>query len=261
MGSPVIAHVNIYKVNSHYKYIWQIGLSLHACFRALHIEIKDMNNSGSKIVIADAQFLVVEALNSLLANDERFSIAGIVTTRYELHTVLEKEQCQLLIAEVALPDFHIPGDLQLIKQQFPKLSILILTNSISKAEFIELTKVGIKNIIYKTADKDEILTAIDSAIKGKKFYSGEVLDLILELGENKPVMEDNVHLTISEVEIVRLIAGGMTTKEIAEKKCISFHTVNTHRKNIFRKLNVSNASELIIHAIKAGWIDNIEYYI
>lgn len=220
-----------------------------------------MNDSEYKIVIADTQFIVVEALKSLLANDHRFSIAGIVDTSSELLNFLEKEPCQLLITDMASLDFDKSNDLQFIKQQFPQLYILVLTNSISKDEFNRLNKAGIKNIIYKTADRNEILTAIDSAIKGKKFYSGEVLDLILELGQNKPVIEDNVQLTISEVEIVRLIAGGMTTKDIAEKKCISFHTVNTHRKNIFRKLGVSNASELIIHAIKSGWIDNIEYYI
>ena len=85
--------------------------------------------------------------------------------------------------------------------------------------------------------------------------------MILESNDSKQVIEDSTQLTTSEIEIVRLITGGMTTKEIAEKKCISFHTVNTHRKNIFRKLNVSNASELIIRAIKSGWIDNIEYFI
>ena len=58
-----------------------------------------------------------------------------------------------------------------------------------------------------------------------------------------------------------MIANGLTTKEIATKRIISNHTVSTHRKNIFKKIGVSNASELIIHAIKAGWIDNIEYYI
>jgi DNA-binding NarL/FixJ family response regulator len=58
-----------------------------------------------------------------------------------------------------------------------------------------------------------------------------------------------------------LIANGMTTKEIAQRKNISHHTVSTHRKNIFRKLEVTSASELIMSAIKAGWIDNIEYYI
>lgn len=220
-----------------------------------------MNHSEYKIVIADTQFLVVEALKSLLANDERLSVAGIVTTKDELLNFLVKNPIQLLITDPASLDFEQSYDLQFIKQQFPQLAILILTNSISKDEFTRLTRVGIKNILNKTAERDEILSAIDSAIKGKKFYSGEVLDLILELGENKSVMEVSVQLTISEIEIVRLIAGGMTTKEIAEKQCISFHTVNTHRKNIFRKMGVSNASELIIHAIKSGWIDNIEYFI
>ena len=79
--------------------------------------------------------------------------------------------------------------------------------------------------------------------------------------ENKYVIEDPKYLTVSEIEIVKLIANGLTTKEIAAKRNISYHTVNTHRKNIFKKVEVSNASELIILAIKAGWIDNIEYYI
>jgi DNA-binding CsgD family transcriptional regulator len=57
------------------------------------------------------------------------------------------------------------------------------------------------------------------------------------------------------------VANGMTAKEIALKKNLSIHTINTHRKNIFKKLAVNNVSELIIVAIKAGWIDNIEYYI
>jgi DNA-binding NarL/FixJ family response regulator len=220
-----------------------------------------MRESGYKILIADTQFLVIEALKSLLKNDERFSIIEIVSSQYELNKVLEKEPCQLIITDFALFDFDGVDDLQNIKQKFPNVAVLILTNSINKAEFAELSKVGIKNIIYKTADRDEIFAAVDSALKGKKYFAEEILDLILEQGENKPVMEESVHLTGSEIEIVRLIASGRTTKEIAQSKCISFHTVNTHRKNIFRKLGVSSASELIIHAIKSGWIDNIEYYI
>lgn len=215
----------------------------------------------NKIVIADTQFLVVESLKSLLGNDERWSIAAIVNSQYELLKVLEKEACQLLITDNALIDYDNPEDLLKIKQKFPKLSVLILTNSLTKAEFAELNKIGIKNIIYKNADRDEVLAAVDAALKGKKFYADEILDMILESNDNKQVIEESTQLTSSEIEIVRLIAGGMTTKEIAEKKCISFHTVNTHRKNIFRKLSVSNASELIIHAIKSGWIDNIEYFI
>jgi len=102
---------------------------------------------------------------------------------------------------------------------------------------------------------------MESALKSRKFYSDEILDLFLDISESKYVAEDPKTLTPSEIEIVKLIADGLTTKEIASRRNISYHTVNTHRKNIFRKVEVSNASELIMLAIKAGWIDNIEYYI
>lgn len=220
-----------------------------------------MSHSSKKIVIADTQFLVVETLKTILSADERFFVAGIVNSQTELIKVLENELCGLLITDFSLFDFDTLEDLQRIVLKFPNFSVLVLTNSISKAEFTELSKIGIKNIIYKTAERDEIFSAVDAAFRGKKYYADEILDLILELGESKSVPEEPTHLTSSEIEIVRLIAGGLTTKEIAIQKNISFHTVNTHRKNIFRKMGVSNASELIMQAIRAGWIDNIEYFI
>lgn len=220
-----------------------------------------MTNSSQKIIIADSQYLVVEALKTLLGNDERFIIAGVVNSKYELLKILEHELCGLLITDFNLVDYESIDDIQKVKRTFPDLTILILTNSINKVEFTELSKIGIKNIIYKTADREEILAAVDAAVKGKKYFAEEILDMILEQGDSRQIPEEPTHLTTSEIEIVRLIAGGLTTKEIANQKNISFHTVNTHRKNIFRKMGVSNASELIILAIKAGWIDNIEYFI
>lgn len=219
------------------------------------------NNYSKKIVIADSQFLVVETLKTILIHEDRFIVAGIVNSQFELLKVMENELCGLLITDISLFDYDSIDDLQRIKLKFPNFSVLILTNSISRLEFAELTKIGIKNIIYKTADRDEVLAAVDAALKGKKYYAEEILDMIIEMGENKSVHEEPTHLTSSEIEIVRLIAAGLTTKEIASQKNISFHTVNTHRKNIFRKMEVSNASELIMHAIRAGWIDNIEYFI
>jgi DNA-binding NarL/FixJ family response regulator len=219
------------------------------------------NHSIKNIVIADSQFLIVEGLKSLLGNDGRFFIAGIVNTQSELYKVLGDNSCHLLITDMAMLDYNAVDDLKNIKEKFPHLVILLLSDCTSRTEFTELTKIGIKNILYKTADRDEILAAIDAAIKGKKYFAGEILDMLMETEETKLFPEEPAHLTCSEIEIVRLIANGLTTKEIALRKNISFHTVNTHRKNIFRKMQVSNASELIIHAIKAGWIDNIEYYI
>jgi len=218
-------------------------------------------NKTVNVIIADSQYLIVEALKSLIGTDERFILAGVADTQNDLYKLLDKAQSGLLITDFLNIDYDGLDDLKSIREKYPELSVLILTNVISKAEFAGLSKVGIKNIIYKTADKEEIFNAIESTMKGKKYYSDEILDLFLDLNENKYTVEDPKHLTASEIEIVKLIADGLTTKEIAAKRNISYHTVNTHRKNIFKKVEVSNASELTMLAIKSGWIENIEYYI
>ena len=218
-------------------------------------------NKTVNVIIADSQYLIVEALKSLIGTDERFILAGVADTQNDLYKLLDKAQSGLLITDFLNIDYDGLDDLKSIREKYPELSVLILTNVISKAEFAGLSKVGIKNIIYKTADKEEIFNAIESTMKGKKYYSDEILDLFLDLNENKYTVEDPKPLTASEIEIVKLIADGLTTKEIAAKRNISYHTVNTHRKNIFKKVEVSNASELTMLAIKSGWIENIEYYI
>jgi len=215
----------------------------------------------SNIIIADSQFLIVEALKSLLSHDGSYSLAGVADTQNDLYKLLEAAQSGLLITDISNIDYDGFEDLRNIRVKYPQIVILILTDVISKAEFAALTKLGIKNIIYKSADKGELFNAIESTLKGKKYYSDEILDLLLDLNENKYIVEDQKELTPSEMEIVKLVADGLTTKEIAARRNISYHTVNTHRRNIFRKVEVSNASELIMHAIKSGWINNIEYYI
>lgn len=215
----------------------------------------------NKVIIADSQFLVVEALKSLIAADPSYLLAGIGATRNELYKLLATNAVELLITDFVNIDYDGLDDLKNIRLKNPQLSVLILTNTITRQEFADLNRLGIKNIIYKTADKDEIFSAIESTLKSRKFYSDEILDMFLDLNDSKNSSEDSKTLTPSEIEIVKLIADGLTTKEIASRRNISYHTVNTHRKNIFRKVEVSNASELIMLAIKAGWIDNIEYYI
>ncbi len=213
------------------------------------------------VIIADSQYLVVETLKNLIREDERYALSGVAESRHELFELLRKAKEGLLITDIATINYQGIEDLKIIKEQFPQIRLLVLSNSINKSDFLSLTKFGIKNIVLKNVDREEILSAIQAAIKGKKFYCEEIIDLYLDRSENKYVVDEPKNLTPSEIEIVRMIANGLTTKDIAAKKNISFHTVSTHRKNIFKKIGVSNASELILHAIKAGWIENIEYYI
>lgn len=218
-------------------------------------------NKIENVIIADSQYLVVEALKSLIVSDERFILAGVAETQNDLYKLLDNAKSGLLITDFSNIDYDGLEGLKNVRDKYPHISILILTNTITKTEFAGLTKVGIKNIIYKYADKEEIFNAIESTLKSKKYYSDEILDMFLDINENRYAIEDPKHLTFSEIEIVKLIADGLTTKEIAARRNISYHTVNTHRKNIFKKVDVSNASELTMHAIKSGWINNIEYYI
>lgn len=222
-------------------------------------ENMDQPSSIASVIIASSQFLVSEGLKSLLKDESQLRVAIVVNSREEMCQALEDHECRLLIVDHAIFEWGGSNEIIAIQEKVP--GILLISDNLNKAEFSDLTKNGVKNIIYKTADKDEILNAIEATLKGKKYFSGEILDMLTEPVETRLLAEEPAHLTWSEIEIVRLIASGLTTKEIARRKNISFHTVNTHRKNIFRKMHVSNASELIMQAIKSGWIDNIEYYI
>jgi len=217
-----------------------------------------MNNSYRKLslVIADTQFLTNEALHSILS--PLFNGVYTVSTKAGLQQYLQKEPIALILTDYILFDFDSISELGEFKKKYPETGTVVLTNAITHIKIKELNDAGIRNIVLKTDDREELFYAIDAALKGKKYYSGDVLDILLK--KDGPI-EDATLLTSSEIEIVRMISSGLSTKEIAVKKHISFHTVMTHRKNIFRKLGVSSSPELLMYAIKAGLIDNIEYHI
>lgn len=218
------------------------------------------NENKPDIIIADIQFLIIEGLKSFLG--ERYRIAGLVCSKYELQEALGANVPDILIIDYSSLDFDGFDDLKAIRKNYPKMGIIILTNSLTRNELIEYNRSGIKNILHKNTGADELQACLHAMQQGRKYYSGYILDLMFDLDEKKSMADESVQqLTASEIEIVRLIASGLTTKEIAGKKCISFHTVMTHRKNILRKLGVSNASELILYAVRKGIIDTIEYHI
>jgi len=209
------------------------------------------------IVIADSQFLTSETLKSVLAG--YFCVKKCVSTKDDLLSLLITETIDVLIIDPASLDLDTFLDLQRIRNNNPGIAVVIITNNLTQKEIKELNSLGIKNILSKNAEREELLKCISESVNGKKYYSDVFLDMLFE--DNDKKVQESVYLTSSEIEIVRMIAKGMTTKEIARQKYISFHTVMTHRRNILRKLDVSNASELIMYAISAGLIDTIEYHI
>jgi DNA-binding NarL/FixJ family response regulator len=221
-----------------------------------------MTSKPHHIIVADSQYLITESLTTLIRESDGYRLAGLASNIAELKALLkEHSDIKLLITDFFLIDFNGFDQLKSIISGNPGIKVLILTNQVRPGDINELNRIGVKNILYKTAGPDEIIQAIDTTLQGRKYYCDEVLDLLIDNKSTRDEVIAPAHLTPSEIDITRLIASGLTTKEIAVQKHVSFHTVMSHRKNIFRKLNIKNTSELTRYAIKAGLIDNIEYYI
>jgi DNA-binding NarL/FixJ family response regulator len=214
------------------------------------------NRDRGAILIADNQYLTTAALSALLL--ENGYTVQTAASRHELIGKLKSAEVSLIVTDYILFDYRSINDMKEIIAERPEIPVLVLSNSMNQMQIRELNQAGIRNIALKTDERSELLQAVASALKKKKAYTSSVLDLLLH--EETPA-QDACLLTSSEIEIVRLISSGLSTKEIAAKKHVSFHTVTTHRKNIFRKLGVSSSQEMMLLAIKAGLIDNIEYHI
>lgn len=114
------------------------------------------------------------------------------------------------------------------------------------------------SIVLKTNAEEEIRSALRCAARGERFFCHQVTDLILN---TTPQKDFHSLLTTTEKEVLRLIAQGLTVKEIAAQRHSSAHTIITHKKNIFRKLKVNNVYEATKYALRAGLVEMVEYYI
>ena len=153
-------------------------------------------------------------------------------------------------------------DLQIIAQRFQS-SLWILFSDELSYEFISLT-VGTSRqfgIVLKDSPLNEIREALLYASNHQRYICQHIAEMMLNPPTHDERRSPIENLTKTETEILKLIALGLTTKEIAERRFSSFHTINTHRKNIFRKLNVNNVHEATKLALRAGLVDSAEYYI
>ncbi len=214
------------------------------------------NRINGAIAIADSQFLINEALKSMLM--AQGSKVYAVSSRTGLDSLLRKHGIALVITDIEHLWHGSVDELSGFREQHPDTAILVLTGSITRMKVRELNHAGIRNVVMKTDDRDEILHAVRAALGGKKHYSREVLDLLLQ---REGQTSEDLLLTPTEIEIVRLIAGGLSVMETAARKNVGVRSVKTYQKSIYRKLRISGRRELVMFAIKAGLIDNIEYHI
>lgn len=164
-----------------------------------------------------------------------------------------------VILDYTLFDINNADEMLILSQRFPLSSWILFSEDLS-IDFVKIVAASNHqfSVLLKESPLSEIREALQQVAQGQRFICRRTTEMLLA-----PVTEktEDVKLTRTETEILKDIALGLTTREIAEKRCSSFHTVNTHRKNIFRKLGVNNVHEATRYALRAGLVDSAEYYI
>ena len=164
-----------------------------------------------------------------------------------------------MILDYTLFDIGDAAELLILNQRFPQASWVLFSEDLS-VDFVRMTAAGNNrfSVLLKESPLEEIREGLAKVAKGRRYICRRMTEMLLT--PMQTTQEEN-RLTPTETEILRDIALGLTTREIAEKRYSSFHTVNTHRKNIFRKIGVNNVHEATRYALRAGLVDSAEYYI
>ena len=209
-------------------------------------------------IIADNQELTGYALQSLLKRDEGSAIYRAVDNSGLIELLKEHENAVVFL-DYTLFDFADEDQLLIIAERF-NLSEWILISDELTSQFIRRVVYSSHqfSVVFKDGPMSEIREALQAVNRHTRYLSQRALEFIItqQQEEEKPDI-----LTATETEIIKAIAQGKTTKEIAAERFSSIHTVTTHRKNIFRKLGINTAHEAVKYALRAGLIDPSEFYI
>ena len=210
-------------------------------------------------ILADNQELTRFALESLIRQEDGNEIFR-ASDKAGLVQLLKEHENAVVLLDYTLFDFADEDQLLIIAERF-LLSQWILISDELTPQFLRRVVYASHqfSIVFKDGLLKDILDALDAVSRHNRHISQHAMEVILnqrQENENQPSI-----LTETETEIVRAIAQGKTTKEIANERFSSVHTITTHRKNIFRKLGVNTAHEVIRYALRAGLVDSSEFYI
>ena len=216
-------------------------------------------------IIADNQDITKAGMMFLLSKQKDTSLLLEADNKAELIQQLRLHPTAVVILDYTLFDFSGVEELIVLHERFKETDWLLFSDELSMTFLRQVLFSSMAfGVVMKDNSKEEIFSALQCATRKERFICNYVSNLLLAgngmSSPTHPAIKDDL-LTPAERSILKEIALGKTTKEIAIERNLSFHTVNSHRKNIFRKLNVNNAHEATKYAMKAGIVDLVEYYI
>ena len=217
-------------------------------------------------IIADNQDITKAGMMFLLSKQKDVSQLLAVDNKTELIRELRLHPQAVVILDYTLFDFAGADELIVLRERFKEVDWLLFSDELSIGFLRQVLFSSMAfGVVMKDNSKEEILTALQCASRKERFICNHVTNLLLsgniqQVSPSTNIKEDHL-LTATEKNILKEIASGKTTKEIAAEKNLSFHTINSHRKNIFRKLGVNNVHEATKYAMRAGIVDLAEYSI
>ncbi len=210
-----------------------------------------MQSSITLFIIDDHQMLI-DGIKALLLNEPEFEIKGEALRSEDALTCLKKVNIDIVITDINMPEMNGIQFAHAIRRIKPHQKILALSMFGDKAIITDMIDAGVKGYILKNTGKKELITALKEIAKGGTYFSEEVSTEINRIDDS---IDKRYVLTAREREIVKYVAQGLSHTEIGEKIHISPRTVDTHRTNIMRKLEVHSIAELIKLAMQLKLID------
>ena len=200
-----------------------------------------------KIIIADDHKIILSGIRQIIIANNLGTIAAEVPDGLELLKFLQTNVANLIILDVNMPNLNGIDAARKIKTNYPTVSILM----ISQYENIELIKnlknIGINGYLAKNFEVVELVQAIENIKNGLEFFPALS-------NENTNLKKNKLNLTPREIEVLQLVANAKKTKEIAQELFLSEFTVETHRKNLMRKLEVNSTLTLVNVARDLGYL-------
>jgi DNA-binding NarL/FixJ family response regulator len=200
-----------------------------------------------QVYIVEDHSVVIEGIVSLLQHEKNLEIAGYAYSGQDCLNYFVAHTADIILMDISLPDMSGIDLCSIIKKKYPGIMVLALSTFNQGVYIRKMMESGASGYLLKNSGKKEIIQALNDVAKGKNYLSFEA---------GQALKSNNLHnggvplLTKREKEVLGLIAEGLTNQQIAEKLFISVDTVDSHRKNLYNKLDVKNTATLIRRAIE-----------
>lgn len=212
-----------------------------------------------RVVIADGNNLMRIGLRTVLNTLHTVKVVGEAKSSDELLECVRNFDTDVVMIDYTSDNFEIDIIPKVLHKR-PNIRFLAITPEQSAQTIVGALRSGVQSYVKKDCDLGEILEAVKETGEGKKFFCGQILETIQRASINVNDIDfdsfscEPVSLSEREVQIIKMIAEGLTNAQIAEELFLSNHTINTHRKNILSKLGIKNTAGIVMYAVKTHLI-------